>query len=62
MKGLPDVMSVNAALPVVYKKGFSKPSTGLPAAIRWSLIKAIMLAKIGLAQLVPLTSQSCFRV
>lgn len=58
--GLPAVISVNAALPAgLYKKGLRKPSTGLPAASRRSLTSAIMLAKIGLEQLAPLTAAGC---
>ena len=48
-------MSFNAAAPVVYKKGFRKPSGDRPFAMRASLIRAIPLAKIGDEQLVPST-------
>lgn len=53
---IPEVTSVNAALPAgLYKKGFRNPRTGRLAAIKRSLTRAIMLAKIGVEQLVPST-------
>lgn len=48
---------MNAALPAaLYKKGLRNPRTGLPAPIKRSLTSAIMLAKMGVAQLVPFTA------
>ena len=52
----PVVMSLRAEAPVEYKKGLRNPRGDLPAATSRSLIRAMTLAKIGLAQLVPATS------
>lgn len=52
---LPVVMSLRAIAALVYSHGFKKPSGGLPAAMSSSLSNAIMLANMGLEQLVPST-------
>lgn len=51
---LPVVMSWNA-LGLAYKKGFKKPRGLLLYIMRASLMRAMVLAKIGLEQLVPST-------
>ena len=54
----PEVMSLSADAPVEYRKGLRNPSGLRPAAMRRSLSRAMMLASVGLAQLVPSTPPS----
>ncbi len=51
---LPEVISVNAAaLAEEYSNGFKNPSFGFPAVSSRSSRRAMMLANVGAAMLVP---------
>ena len=51
---LPETMSVNVAAPAEeYSNGLRKPSLGFPTARSLSLMRAIILANVGVAILVP---------
>jgi hypothetical protein len=51
----PVVISVKAEVALLYNQGFKNPSPGFPAATRPLFRSCMMLAKVGVAQLVPST-------
>lgn len=52
---LPVVISVKVDPAMEYKNGFRKPRGDFPAPTSWSFMREMILAKMGLEQLVPAT-------